>query len=102
MTSPIHYGPIGANEARALLILQSILTGLQPVAAASMLVDWVGVKPAGFAVILLGALLHTVNQYQAKRIGDTVQAANDTMQTANDREEAAANVVGLAGRKPSA
>lgn len=94
---------ISPQAVKRLVLLQSILNGLQVIAAASVLGDVIGAKYAALFIVVVAGATTAVNSYMAKSVGDAVMRiesvvghAEDVTQQAKDVATQMAQVAGTA------
>lgn len=97
-------GPIVISQrtVRRLVLVQSVLSGLQVVAAASTLGDVLGVKYFAIFIVLVAAAQQGVNTYISKSVGEAVSHVDRVVTRAEQvTEHASDTVTALAAAMPA-
>lgn len=84
---------LSPKAARYLVTMQSALVGLQTIAAASILGDIIGAKPAALFMVLVAGAQQSVNYYTNRSVVDAVARTEDVVSTAHAVAEHASETV---------
>lgn len=96
-------GPITISQTavRRLVMWQSILSGLQIVAAATVMTEIVGVKWSALFIVLVAAAQQGINSYISKSVGEAVSHVDSVVNRAERvTEEAHHTMVAVAASLP--
>lgn len=93
---------ISQDAVRKLVIVQSVLSGLQVVSAATVLGDVVGAKYAALFIVLVAAIQQGVNTYISKSVAEAVTHVGSMVIRAEQvTEHASETVTALAAAMPA-
>lgn len=95
--------PVVISQAavRRLVIVQSVLSGLQVLSAATVLGDVVGAKYAALFIVVVAAVQQGVNTYISKSVGEAVSHVDNVVTRAQQvTEHANDTVTALAAAMP--
>lgn len=79
---------LSPKATRVLITVQSALTGLQSIAAAAILGDVIGAKPAALFIVLVTGAQQAVSYYSNKSVAEAVHQVETAVARADAATEA--------------
>lgn len=93
---------ISRSAVKKLVFVQSVLSGLQVISAASVLGDVVGAKYAALFIVIVAAAQQGVNTFITKSVGEAVSQVSGVVSRAEQvTEHASEQVTALAAAMPA-